>query len=199
MLLRENLDDRHVPVGLMATRFKPSSHHVLFATVRNPITFFRSYYHHVLGHGEYHNHGHYDYKASTKGFGYLMESIMNRDDKWPSRKFLFPQLFDQSGRLVVDWINRNESLDEDMSMFANSLGYKFLAQAPKRAAPVKELMHYYSDSLMDEVLQTYRREFELFGYSDNSAKKVVSSILLHRDVSQINMSYDYLSDSIKVQ
>ncbi len=193
MLLREKLTDQYIPVGLMGTKWKPSANHVLFTTVRNPLTFFRSYYHHVIGHGNYHNPLHYDYKIAQKGFDDLMRTIMGREDVWPSRKFLYPQLFDQSGKLIVSWINRIENLDEDMKLFAEMQGYSFLPGEKKRAAPVKDLSEYYSDALMEKVCEVYAREFDTFGYSIYGLK---STGKLYRDVSYTNVTYNYKKDEL---
>ncbi len=190
-LLRENLSDEQIPVGLTGTRFRPSKSHFLFTTVRNPITFFRSYYHHVIGHGRWYNTDHYDYHIAKKGFEYMLQSIMNRDDKWPSRKFLFPQLFDQSGRLIVNWVNKNESLDEDLCELANFLGYEFRKGPKKRSAPVKAIEDYYTKGLMNQVCETYKREFLLFGYI---ASKDIS--LIYRNVRQNNLNYDFRKDCL---
>lgn len=193
MLLREELTDQYIPIGLMGTKWKPSANHVLFTTVRNPLTFFRSYYHHVIGHGQYHNHQHYDFKVAQKGFDYLLRTIMDRDNPWPSRKFLYPQLFDQSGRLIVSWINKNENLDEDMQMFAERMGYSYMPGEKKRAAPVKDLSEYYSDKLMEQVGEVYSREMKVFGYAGNGNDDY--SLLIH-DVSLKNMTYDYIADHL---
>lgn len=195
-LLRESLGDDHVPVGLIGTRFRPLKRHVLFSTVRNPLTFFRSYYHHVIGHGKWYNSNHYDYQAAQRGFEYLMQTIMDREDKWPSQKFLFPQLFNQSGQLVVSWINKNEMLDEDMALFAKSLGYRFKKGEKKRAAPVREMAEYYSDALQQQVHEVYKREFALFGYDKDSCMDN-NSVPLHRDVASHVLTYDYEKDDLK--
>lgn len=191
MLLRENLTDQFIPIGLMGTKWQPSTRHVLFTTVRNPLTFFRSYYHHVIGHGQHHNHEHYDFKTAQKGFDYLMRVIIDRDDFWPSRKFLYPQLFNQSGQLIVNWINRTESLNEDMKCLMTKMGYPFTPLETKRAAPIKELSSYYSDHLMNQVSEVYSREFEAFGYVGNGD---VDRPLLVQDVSLKSATYDYISD-----
>jgi len=197
MLLRKDLSDRFIPIGLMGTKWQPSTRHILFSTVRNPLTFFRSYYHHVIGHGQYHNHEHYDFKVAQKGFDYLMRTIMDRDDVWPSRKFLYPQLFDQSGQLIVNWINKNESLDEDMKCFSEKLGYPpYTPGEKKRAAPVKDLSEYYSENLKDLVDEVYAREFDVFGYMGTGSP---GQKLLYRDVSLAKVSYNYLTDKLAWQ
>lgn len=194
MLLREQLIDKYIPVGLMGTKWKPTKRHVLFTTVRNPLHFFRSYYHHVAGHSNLVNRWHYDYKHAAKGFEYLMRTIMAREDTWPSRKFLYPQLFDQSGQLVVNWINKNESLDYDMKCLAEKLGDSpYIPGEKKRAAPVKDLDDYYSESLKDLVYEVYAREFEVFGYMESEH---LGQKFLHHDVSLSKVSYKYVSDEL---
>lgn len=191
MLLREQCDDTYVPIGLMGTRYRPQKNEILFTTVRNPFTFLRSYYHHVVGHGDYHNPLHYDYSAAQKGFAYLVKTIIDRDDVWPSRKFLFPQLFHQNGHLVVHWINKNETLDDDMSLFASQLGYIFEPGPKQRASPVKPLKDYFDESLCDSVHVAYSRELKLFGYDGNTPA-------LHRDVTGKDVWYDYRRDLLRV-
>ncbi len=196
-LLREDLSDDFVPKGLVGTRYRPHPNHCLFATVRDPVTFFRSYYHHVIGHGHYHNRDHYDFKAASKGFDYLMRAIMDRDDAWPSRKFLYPQLFDQSGRLIVSWINRIEMLDADMAAFMETLGYPYVPAERKRSAPVSVLTDYYSDELLQQVESLYGRERDLFGYAQDAGARTGG--LLVQDVSASRCTYDYVRDQLSIR
>lgn len=199
-LLRDHLDDRHVPVGLVGTHWQPKPGCVVFTTVRNPLTFFRSYYHHVVGHGKYHNKQHYDYPVAEKGFAYLMEAILDRENAWPSRKFLYPQLFDQSGKLVPQWINRCEHLDGDMEDFASQYGVDFSPGERKRSAPVDPLDRYYSEALMERVISHYSREMSVFGYGQNTGSEQEQTDragkMLLGDVSGSGYRYNYLSDHL---
>lgn len=189
-LIRDNFSDDWVPIGLTGTNYKFKNNHYIFTTVRHPQYFFRSYYHHVLGFGKYQNTMHYDYKNALKGFPYLIKNIMDREDRWPSRKFLFPQLFNQKGEKIVNWINRNESLDQDMGKLAKFLNFKYKAGKPKRKGPTKELYKYFDDKLTDSVFNCYKREFSLFGYEVNckSLKKC--------KLNNLGMQYDYKNDNL---
>lgn len=194
MLLRDELSDRYIPIGLTGTKWRPTNRHILFTTVRNPLTFFRSYYHHVIGHGQYHNSQHYDFNNANKGFDYLVRKVMDREDYWPSRKFLFPQLFDQSGNLVVQWINRNESLSDDVQSFGKKFGHKFNTPCDKkRSAPVGNIRDYFSVSLEKLARNVFWREFELFGYSDDARS---AQNILVGDVSFASVTYDYVTDDL---
>jgi len=196
-LLREDLSDDYVPKGLVGTRFRPRQNHCLFTIIRDPITFFRSYYHHVIGHGHYHNRDHYDFKAASKGFDYLMRVIMDRDDAWPSRRFLYPQLFDQSGKLIVNWINRIEMLDADMAALMAKLGCPYEPAERRRAAPVSALTDYYSDELLQRVESQYCRERDLFGYAHHAVSRAGGALV--RDVSGSGCTYDYLHDQLSIR
>ncbi len=195
-LLREDLDDAHIPLGLIGTRYRPAKNHFLFSTVRHPLHFFPSYYHHALGFGSYRNEQHYDYAIAQKGFEYLMKSILDRDDVWPSRRFLFPLLFDQSGRMVVSWINRTETLDEDMEALAREKGFEYQRGRPKRVSPRKGLDHYYSDSLREVIEKHYIREINLFGYGHDAEPS--SDSILYRRVDPTRVRYVYTSDELSV-
>ena len=67
------------------TKWRPTNRHILFTTVGIHYSRFTTI---VIGHGQYHNSKHYDFKMS-KGFDYLFRKVMDREDYWLSRKFLF--------------------------------------------------------------------------------------------------------------
>jgi hypothetical protein len=196
VLIRKALNDEYIPVGLIGTKIKIPKNFFVFSTVRNPLTFFRSYYHHVIGHGPWHNPNHYDFNAGKKGFDYLMKTIMNRTDKWPSRKFLFPQLFDQDGNLIVNWINKNESLDRDMITLCENLGYQFKKGERQRVSPAKSLSRYFIPHLLEEAYKIYHREFKLFGYCDSSKKCNIP--ILHGDTKSADIKYYYKKDKLEI-
>jgi len=193
VLAREERSERYCPVGLIPISLKKLRNFFLFSTVRNPLTFFISYYHHVLGFAGHHNPRHYDYASAQKGFDYLVNSILNRTHKWPSRKFLFPQLFEQEGNCIIDWINRNESLDSDISNLANHFGFSFEAGERKRVAPKKDFYEYYSDNLLEEVALAYSREMKLFGYSEINT---TTSLINLKPLEKNRIRYDYLNDEL---
>ena len=60
--------------------------------VRNPFSWLVSYLAHAGGFNpKYRDTKHYDYLAAHNGFDYLVKSVVNRENIWPSRKFLFCQ------------------------------------------------------------------------------------------------------------
>jgi len=191
---RKNRSDKYCPIGLTAIRERKLKSFYLFSIVRNPLNFIISYYHHVKGFEKLVNPYHYDFLAAQKGFNYLVNTIINRTDKWPSRKFLFPQLFNQEGKCIVDWINRTEQLDYDLSKFCNYFGQTFSPEKKKRVSPkTKYPEQYYSDKLYDSVLKIYHREMLIFGY--NGFQTDVPKIKL-KPLMKDNISYNYLKDEI---
>jgi hypothetical protein len=95
VLLRNSRSDNWCPVGLTPISYKKTEGFYLFSTVRNPLSWLISYYYHVQGFGDHKNGKHYDYELAQQGFDTLIEAVINRNSPWPSKKFLFPQLFGQ--------------------------------------------------------------------------------------------------------
>jgi hypothetical protein len=165
VLVRNDRSDKYCPVGFTPIAPKKVNGFYLFSNVRNPLTFLISYYHHVKGFVGYKNPNHWDYEYAQQGFDYLVKIVLNRTDKWPGRKFLFPQLFDQEGICIIDRINRTETLDEDLKSLCKEFGLEFKSKERKRVAPKKKTPEeYYSNVLYDEVVNVYSREMQMFGY-----------------------------------
>lgn len=196
VLLRERRSDKWCPVGLTPISYKKTEGFYLFSTVRNPLTWLISYYHHVRSFGDHVNQRHYDYKLAQQGFETLIEAIITRESPWPSKKFLFPQLFGQKNEPVIDWVNRNESLTDDLeAMFAQFSVDFDVDSARVRSAPKTKLdQDYYSDELLHRVCRTYRREMEIFGYDKFSS--INPSVDLKKFKSS-GLTYNYQTDVIE--
>jgi hypothetical protein len=137
----------------------------VFTTVRNPFSFLVSYLWHAGGlNPKYYDPDHYDYAIATKGFDYLLKTIVNRDEPWPSRKLIHGQLFCDDGDLIVDWINHNESLDADLETMAKQMRFHYQRKKPQRVGRADDYRSYYTDELVDLVNSTWGRELNLFGY-----------------------------------
>jgi hypothetical protein len=136
-----------------------------FSTVRNIYTWLVSYAWHAGGwNPKYRNTEHYDFDAANKGFDYLLKTIVDRETIWPNRKFIHCQLFASDGELIVDWINRNETLDDDLSQLAAHVNVSYTRQTRKRVARDDDYRTYYTDNLTQLVEDTWGRELSLFGY-----------------------------------
>jgi hypothetical protein len=198
-LIREDRGDRYCPTGLMPIDEAKVKGFFLFSNVRNPLRFLVSYFHHAGGEwvdGPYPNPDFYDHPLARKGFETFARTILRRTAPWPSNKFLFPTLFNDHGRCVVDWINRNEELDADLTRLAECFGRSFQPQARRnvsnRAKPVEA---YYSDALLAEVQFAYRREMALFGYRGFNVTR--PHIPLH-PAPKARLEYDYETDTLRL-
>jgi hypothetical protein len=116
------------------------------------------------------NKGHYDYDIGQKGFEYLIKNIMDRDDRWPSRKFLFTQNFSvPGGHFVPDHILHNENLDAELTSLLNGRGLT-LEYGKRQMIGTRERLHpfsYFSDKLLQKVHDIWSREYCLYGYNQN--------------------------------
>ena len=74
-------------------------------------------------------------------------------------------LVDLHGRLLVDFIGRYESLEQDFGQICHNIGLSGIKLPHKRQAKErKDFRSYYSDSLAELVGDYFRRDIEGLGY-----------------------------------
>lgn len=171
---------------------------VVLSSVRNIFSWLVSYAGHSGGYNpKYHDENHYDYESSRKGFDYLIKTIANRESPWPSRKFIHFQIFSDSGRLVVDYLARNESLDDDLKAFSGELGLNYVRKPRQRVGGMDDYRSYYTDSLIDLVTQTWGRELRLFGY-DFGGMQAGSALIKRRidSITKRRIKYFWIDDRL---
>jgi hypothetical protein len=155
----------------------------LFSVVRNIFDILVSYAGHAGGwNPKYANPGHYDFAPANRGFEYLLQTIANREDLWPNRRFIFQQLFDSGGGLVADRILRNETLDDDVAAMALGLNLAYRRQARARVGVRADYRSYYNDKLIRLVAETWGRELRLFGYDFDNTEAAAATAVLPRNV-----------------
>jgi hypothetical protein len=137
-----------------------------FSNVRNIFTFLVSYLHHAGGiNPRYRDTEHYDYTAAQKGFDYLVRTIADRENLWPSRRFIHYNFFAQpSGNFLPHWLNQTDFLDEDLRAMAKKFGLEIRQRTKQRVSGYSDHRSYYDDSLVDLVSSTWAREIDLFGF-----------------------------------
>ena len=138
----------------------------VFSVIRNPFDWLVSYYHHALGSWKDRT-DHYDNKLANEGFEVFLEALSIRTDKWPNKKFLFFQLFNLDGELMIDYLCRQETLDNDLRYLANRFKVYYKRSKPKRVTNHKHYKSYYNKRLIGLVEKTWGRELDLYGYSFN--------------------------------
>lgn len=171
-MIVERAEDVHTlkrPVGLhlerVVTMREMSGYH-LFTCVRNHYDWLVSYLGHAAGWtARYANENHYDYQAARRGFDYLLKTIASREeDVWPNRDFIFRQLFTDRGRIAVDFIVRNERMNEDCEDLAAFAGTRYHVRRRQRVGIREDYRRYYNDELIDLVKSTWGSEMQLYGY-----------------------------------
>lgn len=144
----------------------------IFTNVRNIFKWLVSWSGHVGCWNADHNVGnkHSDYNIAKKGFDYYIKTIANREFPYPSRKFIFAQIFSTKGDLIVDWINYTDYLDQDLKKLAKFKNLKYKKQNNKRVSRNKDYRHYYTTDLIDLIYKTWEREIKLFNFNfDNTS------------------------------
>jgi len=134
--------------------------------VRNPYIWLVSYAGFAGCFKKMGHYQHYDYPHAKKGFEYLVKTIMNREEPWPSRKFIFTQFWSQpSGQFVLDHVFHTEQLDQELiTYFKQKHNKHYKPAARKQIGQHKPYRTYYNDKLVEEVFKAWRREFKIFGY-----------------------------------
>lgn len=198
-LIRSDRGEKFCPVGLMPMDQDKVKRFFLFSTVRNPFQFLVSYYSQAGGDWDdrpYPNPDFYDYELAKQGFEPFVRAIMDRREPWPSGRFLFPTLFDDEGRCVVDWINRIEELDDDLMRLAKYFHRPYQSQARQNVSRrSKSVEEYYSDALRERVARVYHREMILFGYDGFGFAS--PGVELH-PVDKSRLTYDYPRDELRL-
>jgi hypothetical protein len=156
------------PRGLLGGRVIPIRQlagYRVFATVRNPFPFLVSYYFHCSGRNpKYDDPQHYDYELGHKDFDYFLKALSERLQPWPSRRLIHTQLFSYEGDLVADWLNRTDTLDDDLEEMARAWGLAYRRRERQRVGVKDDYRSYYTDALIDLVNHTWGREMKLFGF-----------------------------------
>ena len=120
------------------------------------------------------NPDHYDAPFAKKGFDYFIRTIMNRDDRWPCRKFIYCQMFTPTGTFVPDHILHTEQLDDELRAFF-AINKQVWVPQPRKQIGRAKLVHkrpaapelYRDTQLVDEINECWGREMQLLGYDSN--------------------------------
>ena len=196
VVIRDSRDDLACPVGLMPISSAAVEGFFLWSNVRNPLRFLVSYYHWAKGFGPNSNTTHYDYAPAQQGFDYFLKTITSRDHSWPSRRFLFLNLFDHHAQCAVSWVNRMEQLDEDMAKISARFGIRYEPKSRQNVSPRETRDEdYYSEELLALASETYSREMWLFGYDGFDKTKPAVDL---QPVERSRIRYDYRTDELHV-
>lgn len=184
----------------MTLHYNQLSNKYITATIRNIYTWLVSYYYHASGiNHKYANPNHYDYINANKGFEYLIKTLINREDIWPCRKFIFCQLFADNGDFIVNWLNHTNTLDEDLLYLSKVKQLKYKKLPPQRVSlkRTRDFRLLYSDELLNLVQDTWAREINLYGFN---LQKAYSADWKHQinPVLKQQIKYHWSSDTLSL-
>ena len=127
-----------------------------FTIVRNPFDRLVSYY-------EYSKQARSD--PSSVQFGLPpLGSFEDWFDASPPRTQL-SYIADDEGEILVDFIGRYESLEQDLAYISDRLRTQALELPRMNASKRGDYRAYYSDALKDKAEQRYQEDLEAFDYS----------------------------------
>ena len=144
-----------------------SSPDINFSTVRNPFSLLVSWYFHRFG-----NQIGLDGCVSIfkmKSFEDFIKKFCDVDFGWLScrqktRNFIFWQMFDRD-HCMVDYVLRNEYLDEALSDFCSKFDIKPNLGRKVNVSEHKDYRTYYTDELRELVNKKCKKELNIFSYN----------------------------------
>jgi len=168
------------------------------------------------------NFDHHDAIYARKGFDYLIKTIINRENAWPSRNNIFCQMFTTSGSLVPDYILHTENLDNELKFLFSKYNEEWIppprvqigrrhgnfgARSAGRGKNLhisskqtkKPIHEMYSDKLAEEVWLCWNKEMKMLGYGPNPNKLEAekSDDVLFGDVTECKKTYTYYWNETK--
>ena len=79
-------------------------------------------------------------------------------------------VIDDKGEIAVDFILRQEKLDEDLLRFQKEYGILLnIPKKPVNASKHKAYQKYYSPAEVDYIAKRHQRDIDLFAYSFEAA------------------------------
>lgn len=196
---RKTIWTNTIPIGLSYINEKKLANidkSVFITVVREPESFFASYWNHASGSNsldyalKYQNNSHYDFVLSGMGVRAFLEEIINRQGYFPSKNFLFPQLFNSRGECIIDLVFFQSNLEDQLKNYFNNKGYTLSNSSKKRRSPNNDTLKFEITSFREKLKEIYSREYFMFKFDKNSSINVPMSI------EKADWNYDYSSDTL---
>lgn len=162
---------RHLTARQIRERLGPElfDRYFKFAFVRNPWAWQVSLYHYVLGQRD-HRQG--DFIRGLGGFDPYIRWRVAEEVRL-QRDFLIGD----GGGLIVDYVGRMETLDDDFAAICACLGLKHRGLPHRNRSAHRDYRSYYTDETRDLVARAFAPDIEMFGYTfDGLAAEVPATV-----------------------
>jgi hypothetical protein len=109
-----------------------------------------------------------DIKLKSMGFAEFVLEWLPTQDLNQVNPLWVPQcdfLCDSSGQILVDFVGRFETLDEDFVRLTRELGVGDAALPHRNKISSADYREFYPEAVRAAAYKLYRRDFEIFGYS----------------------------------
>lgn len=127
-----------------------------FAFVRNPYDWQVSLYFYMLQQQSHYQH----HLIKNMSFNEYLEWRVLNDLRLQQE-----QLIDQDGKLLIDYIGKLESIQEDFKLIANKLNIKYKDVPHYNKSTHEDYIKYYNSNSIQLVNKYFNADFKLFGYS----------------------------------
>jgi hypothetical protein len=108
-------------------------------------------------HPEYHS-------TINKDFKTVVREIPGRIKTGWGWKHQHPFITDGNGKIMVDYICKQETLQEDMNVVCDKIGASRVTLKAVNKSNNQDYKSQYDEETIDIVRKTYQRDLELFGY-----------------------------------
>jgi hypothetical protein len=127
-----------------------------FGFVRNPWDWQVSLYHWTLAHPEHFQH---DFVRQLGGFDPYIRWRVEKEVRLEQTFFA-----DAEGRLLVDYVGRIETLQDDFAEICRSIGLPAVTLPHANASRPRDYRTFYTDETRELVAQTFADDIALFRY-----------------------------------
>ncbi|NQW15585.1 MAG: sulfotransferase family 2 domain-containing protein [Rhodobacter sp.] len=154
-----------IPLGIDIDDF------ITFSVIRDPWSWHVSLYHYVKGLTGVDQRKNQKLHAimNKLSFSEYLVWLENMEDEFHdsyNAKNVCDWVIDDKGEIAVDFILRQEKLDEDLRLFNEEYGILLnIPKKPVNTSKHKAYQKYYSPAEVDYIAKRHKRDIDLFGYA----------------------------------
>jgi hypothetical protein len=155
------LDDGHLTANEIRNKvgFEKFEKIIKFAFVRNPWDWEVSHYHYIMNTQRHLKH---NLVGRLNSFDEFVEYGMEKT----SEKNIFKKMLcNPEGELIVDYVGRFESLENDLKIICEKIGIESIKIFHKNKSNHKDYKSYYNNRTIELVGTHHDEDIKMFGYN----------------------------------